>query len=83
MHFSESFYVGIASLGSGTVLGALWYLRSTLITSRCEHVSCCFGAFKLRNRVLEGSDLQNIVIHDHAPQMQAPMSQRKTVDGQL
>lgn len=67
MQFSESFYITVTGAGISLAALLLWYTKSTLMTSRCREVICCWGACRIQNDVLDGDDLVEVVQRESPP----------------
>jgi hypothetical protein len=69
---SESFWLTIAGAAMGTLGLVLWYLKNTLMTSRCIEVSCC--CLRIKNAPLSDAALEDVILHDHPPSLQPPQN---------
>ena len=67
MAYSESFWITTSGVAAGMLALAMYYWRSTLLTSRCSHVRCCFGLFDITNRPIRESQLHGVLEVDRPP----------------
>lgn len=87
--YSESFYITCAGIGSGGLALILFYFKSTLLTSRCSEVVCCWGGCRIQNQVLDSDAVVDVIERERPPgpatipqQSQAPTPpERRSASG--
>lgn len=78
MEMSEAFYITIATMGGGILLGLAYYFRSGILMSRCSDFQCC--CFKVKNQPISEDHLGSIMEHEHPYQYSPERIARFTRD---
>ena len=65
LEVSESLILTGSGIGVGCLGLVLWYIKSILITSRCEEAQCC--CFHWRNKPIGETELTNVLSMEQTP----------------